>query len=626
MSDSQSLATGAGLRAREALWFDGSSIDGDLSPLLRMPALARLIVQAAQSLLATGLPADLSISSSGLISGSLGYASAGTYSVTVTASDGTLSGTAAFSWTVGGTNRAPSADGQAVTTPEDTATPISLTGSDPDFDNLTYAVGTPAHGSLTGTAPGLTYTPAADYHGPDSFTFTVSDGTATSAPATVAITVTPVNDAPTVTNPGPRTGSVADAVDLQITATDIDGDPLTFSATGLPAGLTISSSGRITGTLTAAGTYPVTVTASDGTLSGTATFGWTVSTAPNTPPATPRNLTSRVTTVSVVLDWDNNTESDLAGYLVYRSASASGPWTKLTATSLTASAYTDTTAPAGATSYYRVTAIDTAGQESTGAATTSASRSLAFRASSFGQNGNATTLVIVKPAGVRAGDLLLAAITVAGTPSVTPPAGWTVIRTDASGSAFKQGTYFHVVDGTEGASFAWTFATPSAAAGGIAAYLGVETSGTPPRPVDASSGRTTTSSTTSILGSSITTLADGDLLVGVFGSSTNASFIPPAGMAEQVDIASSSGKSKIAISSPTNCSGPLARRGIEPRRPTRRQPSSVSSSRFDRRAVRPRRTLRSRPGPRTLSRRRPPRHRSTSPGPHRRTTCASTTT
>ena len=55
----------------------------------------------------------------------------------------------------------------------------------------------PAHGTLSGTAPNLTYTPAADYNGPDSFTFSASDGQATSAPATVSIAVTHVNHAPT---------------------------------------------------------------------------------------------------------------------------------------------------------------------------------------------------------------------------------------------------------------------------------------------------------------------------------------------------------------------------------------------------------------------------------------------
>ena len=59
-----------------------------------------------------------------------------------------------------------------------------------------YAVTTPpTHGTLSGTAPNLTYTPAADYNGPDSF-IAVSDGTATGAEATVSILVTGVNDAP----------------------------------------------------------------------------------------------------------------------------------------------------------------------------------------------------------------------------------------------------------------------------------------------------------------------------------------------------------------------------------------------------------------------------------------------
>ena len=47
----------------------------------------------------------------------------------------------------------------------------------------------PAHGSLSGTAPNLTYTPAANYNGADSFTFKVNDGQADSAAATVSITV-----------------------------------------------------------------------------------------------------------------------------------------------------------------------------------------------------------------------------------------------------------------------------------------------------------------------------------------------------------------------------------------------------------------------------------------------------
>ena len=59
----------------------------------------------------------------------------------------------------------------------------------------------PAHGTLSGTAPNLTYTPAANYNGPDSFTFTVNDGTVDSAAATVSITVTPVNDAPVAVGP-----------------------------------------------------------------------------------------------------------------------------------------------------------------------------------------------------------------------------------------------------------------------------------------------------------------------------------------------------------------------------------------------------------------------------------------
>jgi hypothetical protein len=86
----------------------------------------------------------------------------------------------------------------------------------------------------------------------------------------------------TVTNPGNQTGTVGTAASLQITATDsASGQTLTYSATGLPAGLSISSTtGLITGTPTTAGTSSVTVTAKDTTgATGSASFTWTINPA-----------------------------------------------------------------------------------------------------------------------------------------------------------------------------------------------------------------------------------------------------------------------------------------------------------------------------------------------------------
>ncbi|MGC0317142.1 putative Ig domain-containing protein [Kitasatospora acidiphila] len=85
----------------------------------------------------------------------------------------------------------------------------------------------------------------------------------------------------TVTSPGTQNGTVGTAVSLQVNASDsASGQTLTYSATGLPAGLSISSSGLITGTPTAAGSNTVTVTAKDSTgATGTATFTFTVATS-----------------------------------------------------------------------------------------------------------------------------------------------------------------------------------------------------------------------------------------------------------------------------------------------------------------------------------------------------------
>src|SRR5439155_25328926 len=108
--------------------------------------------------------------------------------------------------TITAVNDAPVAADQAVTTAEDTAKAIVLTASDVESDPLTYAiVAGPAHGTLSGVAPTVTYTPAANYNGADSFTFKANDGTVDSNVATVRLTVTPVNDAPVAAAQGVTT-------------------------------------------------------------------------------------------------------------------------------------------------------------------------------------------------------------------------------------------------------------------------------------------------------------------------------------------------------------------------------------------------------------------------------------
>lgn len=91
----------------------------------------------------------------------------------------------------------PLASDSAVTVQENVSTDVTLTASDADGDPLTYAiVAPPQHGTLSGSGPTVTYTPAPAYAGPDSFTFKANDGVMDSRVATVSVTV---NAPPVVT-------------------------------------------------------------------------------------------------------------------------------------------------------------------------------------------------------------------------------------------------------------------------------------------------------------------------------------------------------------------------------------------------------------------------------------------
>jgi len=88
------------------------------------------------------------------------------------------------------------------------------------------------------------------------------------------------DEAPTLINPGPQTSVAGAEATLQLTGSDPVGQPVSYSAEGLPPGMDfIASTGSIAGTPTTAGTYLVTATVSDGVLTDSQAFTWTVSPA-----------------------------------------------------------------------------------------------------------------------------------------------------------------------------------------------------------------------------------------------------------------------------------------------------------------------------------------------------------
>ncbi len=219
----------------------------------------------------------------------------GADSFTFTANDGQVdSAPATVSITVTAVNDAPVATAQAVTATEDTPQPITLAATDVEGDPLTFTAGAPTNGTLSGTAPNLTYTPNANFNGADSFTFTANDGQVDSAPATVSITVTAVNDAPVATAQA-VTATEDTPQPITLAATDVEGDPLTFTA-GAPANGTLSGTApnlTYTPNLNFNGSDSFTFTANDGTVdSAPATVSITVSSVNDPPVATAQAVTA----------------------------------------------------------------------------------------------------------------------------------------------------------------------------------------------------------------------------------------------------------------------------------------------------------------------------------------------
>ncbi|HIE98699.1 MAG: Ig-like domain-containing protein [Fuerstiella sp.] len=179
VADSQSVMVKQ--ETSRSITLTGSDIDGD--------ALSFSIVVSPTSGTLTGTGATRTYSPDTGFTGSDSFS--------FIANDGT-DDSATVSVTINvAANNIPVADAQSVNVNEDGSVSITLTGSDPDLDAITYSLTSDvSNGNLSGTAPNLTYTPDPNYNGSDEFTFIVNDGTDDSPAATVSINVAPVNDIP----------------------------------------------------------------------------------------------------------------------------------------------------------------------------------------------------------------------------------------------------------------------------------------------------------------------------------------------------------------------------------------------------------------------------------------------
>jgi len=251
---------------------------------------------------ASGLPPGLTINpGSGTVSGTISTSatSGSPHTVKVTVTDnGTpkLTSTTTFTWTITATNQPPVLKPPgSITAGELTKLSVAMSATDPDTtDTLSFSLGgsVPAGASIT-SGGGFTWTPT-ETQGPGSYSFDVivTDGALTDK-ARVTITIKEVNTAPVVTGPGSQSSAAGATVSVAISATDSDtpANSLTYSASGLPPGLTINpTSGTVSGTISTSATsgspHTVSVTVTDnGTpnLTDTTTFTWTT-TATNEPP------------------------------------------------------------------------------------------------------------------------------------------------------------------------------------------------------------------------------------------------------------------------------------------------------------------------------------------------------
>ncbi|MBI5192271.1 MAG: tandem-95 repeat protein, partial [Nitrospirae bacterium] len=221
---------------------------------------------------ATGLPSGATFNTSTQVfDWTPTYSQSGSYNVTFTVSDGLLSASEVVTITVNNVNRAPVLNVIGAKNVNEAANlNFTISGSDPDGDAVTYsAAGLPTGATFNTSTRVFDWTPTYTQSGSYNVTFTVSDGSLNGSEV-VTITVNNVNRSPVLNAIGAKGINEGSNLNFTVSGSDPDADPLTYSATGLPTGATFNTSTRVfdwTPTYSQSGSYNVTFTVSDGSLS-----------------------------------------------------------------------------------------------------------------------------------------------------------------------------------------------------------------------------------------------------------------------------------------------------------------------------------------------------------------------
>ncbi|MFQ5965361.1 MAG: fibronectin type III domain-containing protein [Candidatus Scalinduaceae bacterium] len=273
------------------------------------------------------------------------YSQAGTYSnIVFQVSDGKDIDSESITITVVNVNRAPVLDPILnITVNEGVTLTLNPTATDPDGDPLTY--------TYSGWMTSASYTTNFNDAGTHTVTVTVSDGSLTDS-QDVTIMVVNTNRAPVLNQISNITVNEGDTITLNPTATDPDGDPLTYTYSGW------MTSASYTTNFTDAGTHTVTVTVSDGSLTDSQDVMITVIDVDIISPSTPTSLQATVVSTSQIdLSWNASTDNvGVTGYRIYRDG--------VQIANVTSTSYQDTGLGPSTTYIYTVSAYDSAGNES----------------------------------------------------------------------------------------------------------------------------------------------------------------------------------------------------------------------------------------------------------------------